>query len=128
MKKVIAMFLSLVMVVSLVACSGENVNPLDSIEGATAEQKETIQKVLDDNNITVKSCREGSVENSGDETADSVTQILSAAFIPYDITDENGKEYRITLNKEDMSVIAIVDISDGSFVYGGLSGLFGNNE
>lgn len=123
MKKTLALLLALSLVFALSACGSEN--PLSSIEGANDNQLAGIQAVIDECGITVSSCEPVILESTGDEVADSVAAALSESFAPYTLTAEDGTQYRMTISVEDMTVFSITD-PDGNFVYGGLSGLFGN--
>lgn len=122
MKKTLALLLTALLILTCSACNSNN-GPLSAIEGASSEQLSAIQKILDDNSITVKTCKKGTIESTGDDIADSVANALAESYEPYDLVDESGAEYRMTIKKDDKSIIALVD-SEGNFVYGGISGLF----
>ena len=117
--------LMFVLVFCLSACGGGGgKDPLTAIEGADSKQRKEIQSVLDDCDIKVQSCSAVAAENMDNELGDAILGSLMTNFAPYDITDEDGNTYRMVIKKSDYSVSTITD-SDGNFVYGGLSGLFG---
>ena len=127
MKKVISFLLAASLCLVLVACSSGGSSPLDTIEGASKDQISAIQAVLEENNIKVKTCEKATLETTSDDTTNALAGALSEAFNPYDITDENGDTYRMTIRADDFTVFSIVD-KDGQFVYGGLSGIFDENS
>lgn len=110
MKKLTALLL--VMVLMLTACGGSKLK----INGANADQTKAIQKVLEDNGITVKSCKESKVEET-----DELTKALLELYGVYDIESKDGKSYSMSIQKSDYTVFTIAD-SEGNLIYGNIFG------
>lgn len=94
----------------ITSCGGGKLN----ITGANEEQKEKIQKVLDDAKITVKKCVIASQE--GGEKEDE-----NGGYLIYDIVDTSDAKYRMTLSKKDYSVVVILNVDQQEIVYNNLA-------
>ena len=124
MKKRIVLCVCTIALALLAAC-GKSASPLKAIEGATDEQIAAIQTVLDEVGVVPETCEKVTIEASGNELQDDITNSLLEVYTPYSITTAEGKTYRVVINKEDYSVFTITD-PDGESIYGGLSGLWGD--
>ena len=83
MKKALALLCAILLVTVFTACGGESsTDPLSAIDGASAAQREAILKVLEDNNISVKSCAKAEVESTGDDMGNAIAAALGDSYSP----------------------------------------------
>lgn len=116
MKKIIGIFLTVTLLLQMTACGKQGLQ----IENATAEQTAAIESILQEQNITVKKCEKIEVNYGEDLDGDmaAFALLLAAAYQSYQITDTEGKEYRITVNAaKGYQLVTVTDAQTNEILY-----------